>query len=185
MPLSAGDRVGPYEITGELGAGMGIVLRARDTKLDRDVAIEVLPEAFTADPDRLARFDREAKVLASPRPDLTSDAGAQLPRATDAPARQAIRDAATRVDRLGPAASAAVPPPADIASSPSVSAASGLTPAGETGVPGLVIDGPPPPVPPAVIARDEAGRATLRAVRPGRRRRPGSAATWAGTSDSM
>ncbi len=64
MPLSAGDRVGPYEITGELGAGgMGIVLRARDTKLDRDVALKVLPEAFTSDPDRLARFEREAKVL--------------------------------------------------------------------------------------------------------------------------
>ena len=66
MPLSAGDRLGPFEVTGELGAGgMGIVLRARDTKLDRDVALKVLPEAFTADPDRLARFEREAKVLAS------------------------------------------------------------------------------------------------------------------------
>ena len=66
MPLSAGDRLGPYEITSELGAGgMGIVLRARDTKLDRDVALKVLPEAFTSDPDRLARFEREAKVLAS------------------------------------------------------------------------------------------------------------------------
>ena len=66
MPLIAGDRLGPYEVTGELGAGgMGVVLRARDTRLDRDVALKVLPEAFTADPDRLARFEREAKVLAS------------------------------------------------------------------------------------------------------------------------
>ena len=66
MLLSAGDRLGPYEVTGGLGAGgMGVVLRARDTKLDRDVALKVLPEAFTADPDRLARFEREAKVLAS------------------------------------------------------------------------------------------------------------------------
>ena len=66
MPLNAGDRLGPYEITGELGAGgMGIVLRARDTKLDRDVALKVLPEAFKSDPDRLARFEREAKLLAS------------------------------------------------------------------------------------------------------------------------
>ena len=66
MPLSAGDRLGPYEITGDLGAGgMGIVLRGRDTKLERDVALKVLPAAFTADPDRLARFEREAKVLAS------------------------------------------------------------------------------------------------------------------------
>ena len=66
MPLSDGDRLGPYEVTGELGTGgMGIVLRARDTMLDRDVALKVLPEAFTSDPDRLARFEREAKVLAS------------------------------------------------------------------------------------------------------------------------
>ena len=66
MPLSTGDRVGTYEVIGELGAGgMGIVYRARDTKLDRDVALKVLPEAFTSDPDRLARFEREAKVLAS------------------------------------------------------------------------------------------------------------------------
>ncbi len=45
--------------------GMGVVLRARDTTLDRDVALKVLPETFTDDPDRLARFEREAKVLAS------------------------------------------------------------------------------------------------------------------------
>ena len=64
--MTVGDRVGPYEITGELGAGgMGVVLRARDTKLDRDVALKVLPEGFTSDPNRLARFEREAKVLAS------------------------------------------------------------------------------------------------------------------------
>ena len=66
MPLSAGDRVGPYEITAKIGeGGMGEVWQARDTKLDRDVALKVLPEAFTSDPDRLARFEREAKVLAS------------------------------------------------------------------------------------------------------------------------
>ena len=61
-----GTRIGVYEVTGSLGAGgMGEVYRARDTKLDRDVALKVLPEAFTSDPDRLARFEREAKVLAS------------------------------------------------------------------------------------------------------------------------
>lgn len=66
MTLIAGDRLDPYEVTGELGAGgMGVVLRARDTRLDRDVALKVLPDAFSADPDRLARFEREAKVLAS------------------------------------------------------------------------------------------------------------------------
>ena len=66
MPLQAGTTLGPYTVTAQIGAGgMGEVYRARDTKLDRDVALKVLPEAFTADPDRLARFEREAKVLAS------------------------------------------------------------------------------------------------------------------------
>ena len=66
MPLTPGTRIGAYNVTGPLGAGgMGEVYRARDTKLDRDVALKVLPEAFTADPDRLARFEREARVLAS------------------------------------------------------------------------------------------------------------------------
>src|SRR5579871_6566128 len=66
MPLSAGDRVGPYEILAPLGAGgMGEVYRARDTKLERDVAIKVLPEAVAQNPERLARFEREAKVLAA------------------------------------------------------------------------------------------------------------------------
>ena len=66
MPLSVGDHLGPYEILAPLGAGgMGEVYRARDTKLDRDVAIKVLPAALAQDPERLARFEREAKVLAS------------------------------------------------------------------------------------------------------------------------
>ncbi|MBK9243217.1 MAG: serine/threonine-protein kinase [Acidobacteria bacterium] len=64
--LSTGTRLGPYEIVAPLGAGgMGEVYRARDTKLNRDVAIKVLPEAFALDADRLARFTREAQVLAS------------------------------------------------------------------------------------------------------------------------
>ncbi len=61
-----GSRLGAYEITDRLGAGaMGEVYRARDTRLGRDVAVKVLPPAFTKDPDRLARFEREAKLLAS------------------------------------------------------------------------------------------------------------------------
>ena len=61
-----GSRVGIYEISAKLGAGaMGEVYRARDTRLGRDVAIKVLPAAFTLDPERLARFEREAKLLAS------------------------------------------------------------------------------------------------------------------------
>ena len=66
MPLNVGDRLGHYDVTALIGeGGMGEVYRARDTKLDRDVALKVLPQAFTEDPDRLARFQREAKVLAS------------------------------------------------------------------------------------------------------------------------
>ena len=66
MTLNPGTRLGAYEILSALGAGgMGEVYRARDTKLDRDVAIKILPEAFALDADRVARFQREAKVLAS------------------------------------------------------------------------------------------------------------------------
>ncbi len=66
MALDIGSRLGVFEVTGRLGeGGMGIVLRATDTSLDREVAIKVLPEAFASDPERLARFEREAKVLAS------------------------------------------------------------------------------------------------------------------------
>ena len=66
MSLEPGTRIGPYEVTAKIGeGGMGEVYRARDTKLDRDVALKVLPQTFTDDPDRLARFEREAKVLAS------------------------------------------------------------------------------------------------------------------------
>src|SRR5687767_9932220 len=64
--LSPGSRLGSYEIVAAIGAGgMGEVYRARDAKLHRDVALKVLPEAFAADADRLARFAREAQVLAS------------------------------------------------------------------------------------------------------------------------
>ncbi len=66
MPLSPGTRLGHYDVTSLLGeGGMGQVWQATDTQLNRQVALKVLPEAFTSDPDRLARFEREAKVLAS------------------------------------------------------------------------------------------------------------------------
>src|SRR5271169_392381 len=66
MALTPGSRLGPYEILAPLGAGgMGEVYRARDTKLNRDVAIKVLSREFAGHPERLARFRREAQVLAS------------------------------------------------------------------------------------------------------------------------
>src|SRR4051812_31232083 len=66
MSLKPQERLGPYEILAPIGAGgMGEVYRARDTKLGRDVALKVLPESFARDPERMARFEREAQVLAS------------------------------------------------------------------------------------------------------------------------
>src|SRR5829696_9033070 len=66
MSLTTGTRVGVYEVLGPLGAGgMGEVYRARDTRLGREVAIKMLPEAFATDPERLARFEREARTLAA------------------------------------------------------------------------------------------------------------------------
>src|ERR1700686_259240 len=66
MPLTNGTKLGQYTVLAQIGAGgMGEVYQAHDTKLGRDVAIKVLPEAFAHDADRLARFQREAKMLAA------------------------------------------------------------------------------------------------------------------------
>ena len=66
MALTPGTRLGVYEITAPIGeGGMGQVWRATDTTLGRQVAIKILPDAFAADPERLVRFEREAKTLAS------------------------------------------------------------------------------------------------------------------------
>src|SRR5215467_5181379 len=66
MPLASGTRLGPYEIVERLGAGgMGEVYRARDTRLERTVAIKVLPQEISADPVRKQRFEREAKTISS------------------------------------------------------------------------------------------------------------------------
>src|SRR6185369_12366325 len=66
MPLSIGEKIGHYEVLSLLGqGGMGEVYRARDTKLKRDVALKVLPVTMLRDPERMARFQREAEVLAS------------------------------------------------------------------------------------------------------------------------
>jgi serine/threonine protein kinase len=86
MRLEPGVRLGSYEIVAPLGAGgMGEVYRARDTKLNREVAIKVLPESFVADPDRLSRFQREAHVLASlNHPNIASIYGFEDAEATHA-----------------------------------------------------------------------------------------------------
>src|SRR5262245_60471993 len=66
MSLTAGARFGAYEVLAKLGeGGMGEVYRARDTRLDRDVALKVLPDALVGDADRASRFQREAKTLAA------------------------------------------------------------------------------------------------------------------------
>src|SRR5262245_31911745 len=66
MPLGPGARLGPYEIVAAIGAGgMGEVYKARDTRLERTVAIKVLPAAFSSDPERLARFEQEARAVAA------------------------------------------------------------------------------------------------------------------------
>src|SRR5262245_21024453 len=66
MSITPGARIGPYEVTTPLGeGGMGVVYRARDTQLQRHVALKLLPDHFARDPDRLSRFEREAQVLAS------------------------------------------------------------------------------------------------------------------------
>src|SRR5258707_14215746 len=66
MPLAAGTRLGPYEILAPLGAGgMGEVYRARDTRLSREVAVKVLPEHLSANPEIRARFEREARTVSS------------------------------------------------------------------------------------------------------------------------
>jgi serine/threonine protein kinase len=66
MPLTAGSHLGPYEIIDAIGAGgMGEVYRARDPRLGRAVAIKVLPASFSADPDRLRRFEQEARAAAA------------------------------------------------------------------------------------------------------------------------
>ena len=66
MPISPGSNIGPYEVTAPLGeGGMGVVFRGRDTRLQRNVALKLLPDHFASDPDRMSRFQREAQLLAS------------------------------------------------------------------------------------------------------------------------
>ena len=76
MPLAAGTRLGVFEILSPLGkGGMGEVYRARDTKLEREVAVKILPEEMAKRPERMARFQREAKLLAAHPPSWNEQEG--------------------------------------------------------------------------------------------------------------
>jgi eukaryotic-like serine/threonine-protein kinase len=101
MPIQSGTHLGPYEVTGAIGAGgMGEVYRAHDPKLGRDVAIKVLPEAFARDAGRMARFQREAKVLASlDHPNIASIYGLEDSGGTRALVMQLV-EGPTLADRL-------------------------------------------------------------------------------------
>ena len=101
MALTSGTRVGPYEILAGIGAGgMGEVYRARDAKLGRDVALKVLPESFARDAERMARFQREAKVLASlDHPNIASIYGLEDSSSTHALVMQLI-EGPTLADRI-------------------------------------------------------------------------------------
>jgi eukaryotic-like serine/threonine-protein kinase len=102
MALSVGSNLGPYEILAPLGAGgMGEVYRARDAKLGRDVALKVLPEAFARNTERMARFQREAKVLASlDHPNIASIYGLEDSGPTHALV-MALIEGPTLADRIG------------------------------------------------------------------------------------
>jgi Tol biopolymer transport system component len=102
MSLSVGARIGPYVIDGAIGAGgMGEVYRATDTNLARQVAVKVLPDAVAADPDRLARFDREARTLAAlNHPNIAHVYGFERTDGTAALVMELV-DGATLADRIG------------------------------------------------------------------------------------
>jgi hypothetical protein len=99
--ISTGTKLGPYEILSQIGAGgMGEVYRARDSKLGRDVAIKVLPEAFARDAERMARFQREAKVLASlDHPNIATIHGLEETGSTRALVMQLV-EGPTLADRI-------------------------------------------------------------------------------------
>jgi eukaryotic-like serine/threonine-protein kinase len=101
MTIPMGTRIGPYEIAAEIGkGGMGEVYRARDRKLGREVAIKVLPEEFARDAERMARFQREAKVLASlNHPNIASIYGLEDSGATHALVMELV-EGPTLADRI-------------------------------------------------------------------------------------
>ena len=169
MALAPGSRLGPYEATALIGQDerMGEVYRARDTKLDRDVALKLVPDFFADDPERLARFQREAKVLASLNHPVRKSSEVETSHAW----RPFSRGSDQRVDGAGNVSrrrclilavtclSILCTLDAPVSGQSAPEAPSGAS------VLGVAIHGPPPPVPPAVVSRDAEGRVTLRAIR--------------------
>ena len=104
MALTPGARLGPYEITAQIGVGgMGEVYRATDTKLKRDVAVKVLPASLASDPERLARFQREAEVLASlNHPNIAAIYGLEEADQTKARCRWIGANLRSVLGRIGP-----------------------------------------------------------------------------------
>jgi hypothetical protein len=133
MDLTPGTRVGPYEVTGSLGAGgMGEVYRARDTRLHRDVALKILPAAFAGDSERLARFEREAQLLASlNHPHIAIIYGIEETAGTRALVLEVV-EGDTLADRLAAARGAGLP--ANEALSIAVQIAEGLQAAHDHGI---------------------------------------------------
>ena len=111
MSLAPGARLGPYEVLAAIGVGgMGEVYRARDSKLNRDVALKILPESFANDSERLARFQREAQVLASLN---HQNIGAIYGLEDGAGVRALVLELVegpTRADRIAPDADLGLPP---------------------------------------------------------------------------
>jgi eukaryotic-like serine/threonine-protein kinase len=103
MALASGGRLGSYEVVSAIGSGgMGEVYRARDTKLHRDVALKILPEEFAADPERGARFEREARTLASlNHAHITQIYGVEDSGTTHALVRELV-EGPTLADRIAP-----------------------------------------------------------------------------------
>ncbi|MGH9715591.1 MAG: protein kinase domain-containing protein, partial [Candidatus Acidiferrales bacterium] len=115
MTLTAGTKLGAYEILAAIGAGgMGEVYRARDSKLGRDVALKVLPEAFARDSERMARFQREAKLLASlNHPNIAAIFGLEDSGTTHALVMELV-EGPTLAERISGSAAGTSPTPAGL-----------------------------------------------------------------------
>ncbi|HET7348701.1 MAG TPA: protein kinase, partial [Acidobacteriaceae bacterium] len=132
--IGVGIKVGPYEILSPLGAGgMGEVYRARDTRLNRDVALKVLPPLFAEDPSRMARFEREAQLLASlNHPRIAAIYGLEEAGSTRALVMELV-EGPTLAERIGRSSASARPRTGSASPAQSVPAGSGSRVSGSSG----------------------------------------------------